>query len=355
MPVIAGAPPHADRAGAVPRDPGAIAPHLPAGLPPQLNVWVVAGGSPTLVQTLTLNREEIADDMSLVIFRVEESVIRKGRLPETWWTSYERAKLLGLGADIDLGPGDPAIDVLVVTGLGDRESADLVAAHAASGRLAVLAPGTPTNTVDGEATAELGRDPDAWIALAGADVATQPSSTDVVLALGGTAAAPEPLQGGDLDHLAPGARRGAGAVARPVEPGAARRGRCRLPRGGDRGVGAGEPRPAGTAAHGPSRRAAVRPAAGHGAGQHVDLRSERPRHRGPPGRLDQLLEGLGRRGSGGRGHLRRRVNRPPARPHGPQRPELRMGCPRGRAAARRAVDARAGRDCPGSMRPAGTT
>ena len=63
----------------------------------------------------------------------------------------------------------------------------------------MLAQGTPTNTVQGEATTELGRDPGAWFPLVTKDVNQQPATISLVEAL--TGAAPSiPLLGGDLDH-----------------------------------------------------------------------------------------------------------------------------------------------------------
>ena len=57
------------------------------------------------------------------------------------------------------------IDVLYVVGLGngEYEPARLFEAHEAAGSLGLLAPGTPTNTVDGAPAADLGRDADAWL------------------------------------------------------------------------------------------------------------------------------------------------------------------------------------------------
>lgn len=58
--------------------------------------------------------------------------------------------LTGLGGSIPLGTGDPGdIDLILVVGLGEDAPADLFAAHRDAGRLAILEPGMPTNTVGG--------------------------------------------------------------------------------------------------------------------------------------------------------------------------------------------------------------
>ena len=58
--------------------------------------------------------------------------------------------------DLDIGVTPPTLDAFVVLGIGDADAAELVDAHNATGRMAVLAPGTPTNTVAGEPTTDFG-------------------------------------------------------------------------------------------------------------------------------------------------------------------------------------------------------
>jgi len=195
-------PPVSDRSTAVPRDPNAWpATHLPAGLPPELQVWTLpaGGAAPTSLAVMTLDRAAIAADLDLSTF-ADEAGLLAGDLPVTWWTSFERAKEVGLGVEITLGAAVPDFEALFVVGLGDTDTGGLVVAHAAAGRLAVLAQGTPTNTVEGEATTELGNDPDAWFPLVDTDPASQNSTADIFAALSGNATPLFPLQGGDLAH-----------------------------------------------------------------------------------------------------------------------------------------------------------
>ena len=191
--------PHADPDVAIDGNPKALPEtHKPDGLPPQLDVWFVVGATRTLAATLTLDRTKIHDDLDLLAFQ-DDAVLGEGKLPVVWWNSFARAREVGLATEIPLGAAVPNFEAIVVTGLGDTDPADLVAAHAASGRLAVLAQGTPTNTVHGEATTELGRDPRAWFPLVAADPAAQPATVALVRALTGSDPT-MPLVGGDLDH-----------------------------------------------------------------------------------------------------------------------------------------------------------
>ncbi|MDX2299944.1 MAG: hypothetical protein NW204_09485 [Xanthomonadaceae bacterium] len=194
---------HADRTLQRVKDPQA-APlvHLPEGLPPALDVWVLRkGAAPWLAGTLPLNRDKIARDLDLKDFS-EAAKEAGGGTPERWWNSFQRACDVGLGARIALGPSKPDLDAVVVVGRGDTSPAALFEAHAASGRMAILAPGTPTNTVEGEPTTELGRTPGAWAGLAATTMSTQPGTQAVTRAVTGVDAT-TPLLGGELDPEGP--------------------------------------------------------------------------------------------------------------------------------------------------------
>jgi hypothetical protein len=194
-------PPVADRSTPHTRDPKAWpVPHLPS-LPPILQVWTTpaGGGPPSLAASMTVDRLAVASDLRLKAFD-DSASLRGGDLPVTWWTSFERAKQVGLGVEITLGPGVPDFEALFVVGIGDSDPSPLVMAHANAGRLAVLAPGTPTNTVAGGVTTELGNDPDMWFPLVDANPAAQPAAMDVYDVLTGAGTAPFPLQGGDLSQ-----------------------------------------------------------------------------------------------------------------------------------------------------------
>src|SRR5262249_28982795 len=99
----------------------------------------------------------------------------------------------------------PNLDALVVLGIGDTAAADLVDAHNATGRMAVLAPGTPTNTVAGEPTTDFGERADTIFPLLHADPTAQPATAAVLAGLTGRAAPGAlPMLGGDLDEFGPG-------------------------------------------------------------------------------------------------------------------------------------------------------
>lgn len=192
--------PQADRTGLVERDENALpVTHKPAGLPPRIDVWLLpSGGDRFLAGSMTLDRDRIAADLDLSAF-TDETLIRDGKMAETWWTSYARALELGLAIDIPLGPEPPEFEAIVVCGLGDQSPEQLIGAHAETGRLSVLAPGTATNTVEGQPTVEMGGDPSAWLPLLTGDPAGSAASATVIGVLSGWTTKPLPLPGGDTD------------------------------------------------------------------------------------------------------------------------------------------------------------
>jgi len=193
-----------DRAGQQPAQQLQV--HLPAGLPSKLDVWFVhTSGLRENKHTLTLDLTGIADDLDLTTFGAAIGVLDAGKLPVRWWNSYARAIAVGLGADIPLGSTPPDLDALVVCGTGDTDAADLVDAHNQTGRLAVLAPGQPTNTISGEPTVDFGADAATLFPLAALDPAQQPATRSAVEALTGRIPPGAlPMLGGDRDGFAPG-------------------------------------------------------------------------------------------------------------------------------------------------------
>lgn len=131
----------------------------PFGLPPELEVWIVPKNEPAyLADTLVLDRAAIRRDMQPQVF---------GNGPaDTWWQSFRRACEVHLGTEIVLGTTQPDLECVVVVGAGDESPKALLDDHLANGRLAVVPQGTPTNTVEGEQAAELGRDIGYWYDLA---------------------------------------------------------------------------------------------------------------------------------------------------------------------------------------------
>ena len=192
-----------DRAGEADHAP--FAAHGPAGLPERLEVWLIhAGGARQKAATLALDLAGIGADLDLLRFD-DAPLLATGRLPETWWLSYPRAVEVGLGVDLDVGVKPADLEALVVLGIGDADVAELVDAHNAGGRMAVLKPGTPTNTIAGEPTTDFGDHAQSVFPLLHVDPAGQPSTRALLEALTGRTS-PEalPMLGGDLDYFGPG-------------------------------------------------------------------------------------------------------------------------------------------------------
>jgi hypothetical protein len=130
------------------------------GFPEELEFWMGRGGNPP---------QRVAQS-SVQTDGLQLDFPDPGDPSDTrWWSSWDRAREVGLGIEIELGPESPDdVDVLYIVGLGTDDPAGLFGDHRDSGALAVIQPGTPTNTVDGAPAADLARDPETWrqIALA---------------------------------------------------------------------------------------------------------------------------------------------------------------------------------------------
>lgn len=161
-----------------------------AGLPKALQVWIARGGARAqLMSELDID----PDGLGLDIPDPESGETR-------WWSSFKRAKEVGLGAEIDLGPARPDdLDSITVVGLGEEDPRQLFTAHRDAGTLGILRLGTSTNSVDGEPAADLARDPMTWLTLLTAPP-SQPSAVGLSTALTGDPGALGPLPGGDLAH-----------------------------------------------------------------------------------------------------------------------------------------------------------
>ncbi len=181
--------------------------HGPAGLPETLEVWFVhTSGTRELVTTLTPNLVEIGKDLDVEPLFAGSTALPAGTLPETWWLSYRRAKDLQLAVDIDIGMVPPTLEALVVLGIGEEDAADLVDAHNVGGRMGVLAPGTPTNTVAGEPTTDFGEKADTIAPLLTINPGDQMSTVSVLTGLTGRLPVTTlPMLGGELDYRAPSA------------------------------------------------------------------------------------------------------------------------------------------------------
>ena len=120
-----------------------------------------------------------------------------------WWEDWDEAVAAGVAGVIPAASLTPPVDAVYVTGLGDGDPAGLFAGLAADGRVGLLAPGLPTNSVDGAPAAALATDAATWWdVLHGAP---GDSDRDVSSALTGDPARLGHLPGGDQAHRAPAA------------------------------------------------------------------------------------------------------------------------------------------------------
>ncbi len=144
-------------------------PSLVRGLPKTIELWAArsaAAGLPPFVQIATLEPSGNALRLAL-----DEDAPAADPGEEIFRPTWAGALAAGLAVDIELAergilPQD--IAVLYAIGLGEEDPTPLFNAHRDAGLLAILAPGTPTNTVAGVPAADLGRDDEAWIATVGA-------------------------------------------------------------------------------------------------------------------------------------------------------------------------------------------
>ena len=138
------------------------------GLPSTIEIWGGPEEAPVRLETLHPNRAVIAATATI------ESVARPdedGRTPRRWWNSFVAAQDVHLACEIPLSTDRPSFPVLFAIGYDQPEAvpvepADVFALHVNAGRLGTMAPLTPTNTVAGAPTTDLGDDPAPWLAAA---------------------------------------------------------------------------------------------------------------------------------------------------------------------------------------------
>lgn len=113
-----------------------------------------------------------------------------GTTDGNWLTDWKAAKDVGLGGEFPLpaGCGPETIAALYVHGVGDEAAGAHFAAHADAGTLGLLQLGAPTNSIEGGAAADLGKDPAAWRTVAYNRMAGERGNglAAVALALGGS-------------------------------------------------------------------------------------------------------------------------------------------------------------------------
>ena len=169
-------------------------PALPriTGFPTELAVWAADATGLHQVLTLAVNRSRLLADFA------DPTVPGDKR----WWEDWQEAVSAGVAGIIPAASLTAPVDALYVTGLGDGDPAAQFAALAADGRLGLLEPGLPTNSVDGAAAAALATDAATWWSVLHGSPAD--SDLDVSKALTGDPARLGNLPGGQA-HRAPAA------------------------------------------------------------------------------------------------------------------------------------------------------
>ena len=122
-------------------------PALPrvSGFPTELVVWLGDGHGFKEVLRLTVDRTRLLADFA----DAEDPGDRR------WWEDWDEAVDVGMAGVVPASALTGPIDALYVTGLGDGDPAGHFAGLAAEGRIGLLEPGTPTNSVDGAPAAAL--------------------------------------------------------------------------------------------------------------------------------------------------------------------------------------------------------
>jgi hypothetical protein len=165
-------------------------PALPriVGFPTELVVWAVDGSGRHEVLTLTVDRDRLR------LMDPDQPGERR------WWEDWEEAFMAGVAGIIPTASLTAPVEALYVTGLGDGDPAELFAALVADGRVGLLEPGQPTNSVDGAPAAALATDPATWWAVLHGTPG--PGDRDVSRALTGDPGRLGNLPGGDQPHRA---------------------------------------------------------------------------------------------------------------------------------------------------------
>lgn len=162
-----------------------------ASLPPTMELWMGRGGkAPQRAVVLKVLADQIELDFS-----------DPDSPAQPWWSSFKEAMRVGLAAEVDLGPNLPIdIDVLYVIGIGAGDPGPLLAAHADSGKLGLVQPGSPTTSIDGKSATPLGCDADVWRGLVSIDGNAQPGTKAISAAITGATANVRAVPGGEADH-----------------------------------------------------------------------------------------------------------------------------------------------------------
>ena len=143
-------------------------PNRVGGLPPVLDVWVMADDTPVGPQQVLVGQLKIAEDAlrdQALELPLPDSI---DSVKQSWWASWEKAQASGLGGIWDLPEGisPENISALYVVGIGEEDPHAQFRAQADAGELGLLRLGAPTNTVAGEPPADLAKDNETWRVVA---------------------------------------------------------------------------------------------------------------------------------------------------------------------------------------------
>ena len=122
------------------------------GFPEQLVVWLATGSRPRPVLKLPVDRSRLLADFA------DPDIPGDRR----WWEDWDEAVEVGVAGVIPAEELADPIDALYVTGLGEDSPAELFGGLASEGRLGLVEPGTPTNSVEGAPAAPLADDAETW-------------------------------------------------------------------------------------------------------------------------------------------------------------------------------------------------
>ena len=168
-------------------------PALPriVGFPTQLSVWAADAAGLHQVLTLSVDRSRLLADFA------------DPDLPgdRRWWQDWDEAIAAGVAGVIPAASLTDPVQALYVAGLGDGDPLELFGGLAADGRLGLLQPGQPTNSVEGAPAAALAADPATWWGILQGSPGA--GDLDVSTALTGDPARLGNLPGGDVAQRGP--------------------------------------------------------------------------------------------------------------------------------------------------------
>ena len=160
--------------------------------PTELYIWAYDGTALSELLRLTV-------DVSRLLADFADPDLAGDR---RWWEDWDEAMAVGVAGIVPVATLPARLDALVVTGRGSADPAALMTALAAEGRVGLLQPGEPTNSVDGAAAASLATDAATWWHHRSPS-APGPAEADVSVALTGQPTVLGSVPGGDTAHRQP--------------------------------------------------------------------------------------------------------------------------------------------------------